>query len=614
MKEIQVKDIYIGKPDAKDEALLSNSEFLESYVIPPNYDYREIIENDKIIILGNKGTGKTALLFYLESECQKRDIASCTSFILFKSDYGSIQRIGLDKISRNIIKTINIENNELKNEQDFEYIWRWILFKHLIEENEKYNNGLFENDENWMSFVSLISGILPEGNNMKGFKMPSKVNIGCTYTNEMNGNQSFKPEVILDFESDNNFKEYQTFVSTIDNATEFFCHANKTDIPFFIFIDELEAFYSNDEILKRDLRMIRDLIISVKWLNDLLLLSNKKSIKVICSVRTEIVNSIMSFVVPKEINKIISGFSWPLIWNYSNTNSYAHPIFQIWLRRIQVSADKSGVSYNNLKSIYDNWFCPEVDNMPTVNYIINNTWNKPRDIVRFLNSTKNTIYSKRNVYTPAIFNNAISEYSLESLKELKEELNALYAPNEIEIIIMCLSGFKPSFSYGEFCERIEKYYKDSFLHNKKNEILNNLYRIGIIGNLSISSSLSRWEYTGFPGVILDDEWKIVVHRALWKSLSLSEKYGKVANIIEKNKSIDLYGKVFECTVSKIVLGFVIVTFEYNEETYHGSIHISELSNKYIRNIFSYINVGEKINAKVINYNVKHLKWVLTCKL
>lgn len=414
----EVKDIYIGKPDAKDEIILQKSdEFLESYVIPPNYSFDEIMSGDKIFIYGNKGTGKTALLLFLESECQKKDITTCTSFILFKSQYGNVQRLGLDRISKNIIKTIDIDNDNLKCEQDFEYIWRWILFKLIISENESCNFGIFENDKNWEEFSNTVSHILSEKTADKIFKFPSKVKIGVSYSNDMVGTQSIKPELILDFNKKDNLKEYTQFVTLIDKATNEFANLRKTDIPLYIFVDELEAFYADSDILKRDLRMIRDLIITVKFFNDLFITSKFQKMKMICSIRTEIINSIIQFVPPKEINKVITGFSWPLIWNYSNTNSYAHPIFEIWLRRIELSENRIGNTYLNSKEIYDKWFCPTVDNMPTVTYVLNNTWNKPRDIVRFLNSTKNTQYSNRSMYTPGIFNSAINEYSDESLKE-----------------------------------------------------------------------------------------------------------------------------------------------------------------------------------------------------
>lgn len=611
---LTVQDIYIGKADAKDEIISQKSdEFIKSFVLPPVFDFEGLISGDRIFINGYKGTGKTALLLYLDAICKERDESTCSSFILFKTEYGSIQKLALENISKNLIKTISIDKEILENEKDFEYIWKWIIFRHIIDDNNEYNGAIFVQDEVWDEFSGVISNILSDKISNRFFKMPSKVNFGLGYTYNATASSTIKPEVTLNFDNDNNLKEYTEFVKLIDRATKLFSELNRTSSPYYIFIDELEAFFAEQAVLKRDLIMIRDLVITIKLFNGMFIQNNFTKTKILCSIRTEIINSIAKFVPTKEINKIISGFECPLVWNYSNTNSYTHPIFEIWLKRIQLSENNSGNIFRNNKEIYDKWFCPEVDNIPTVSYILNNTWNKPRDIVRFLNSTKNTLHSKRNMYTPGIFHASVLEYSQESLKEMKEELNALYKPDQLENIFMCLTGYKPIFSYAEILERIEKYFKNTFLSTGIVSVLNDLYRIGIIGNYSRSSNSFRWQYKGNDGIVFDEDWDITIHRALWKSLSLSDKHGKIAEIIEKNNNLDLYGKIVECTVEKVILGFVIVSFNDNGEKRHGSIHISELSKSYIRNIFDYAKAGDTLTAKVLSFNKKHLKWNLSCK-
>jgi len=612
-KKLEVRDIYIGKPDAKDEIISQSSdEFFKSFVIPQSFDYNELISGDKMFISGFKGTGKTALLLFLNNECLKVDNQTCSSFMLFKSDYNNIQRMNLENVSNNIIKTIDIQKDTLETEQDFEYIWRWILFKQIIDDNTRQHGGIFIEDKNWINFIETINKISADKSSSRFLKLPNKLKLGMHYISQPTGVQTVTPEIELDFNSKDNLKEYSHFVSLIDEATELFSCLSRKDIPYYLFIDELEAFYSEKVTLQRDLKMIRDMIITVKFMNDLIKKSNFNNIKFICSIRTEIINSICHYISPKEINKVISGYSCPLTWSYDNNNSYAHPIFEIWLKRIELSENKIGIQFKNYKEIYDKWFCPELHNTPTVTYILNNTWNKPRDIVRFLNATKNTQHSRRTLYTPGIFNECVSEYSEESLKELKEELNALYTPEEIKEIFMCLTGFKPIFSYDELIKRIEKYFKISFLNEKINSVLNDLYRVGIIGNNSLSSNISRWEYKGNQGIIFDEEWEIVIHRALWKTLSLSEKHGRIATIIEKNNSIDLYGTFVEAVVHKVVLGFAIVTFHVDGEKYNGSIYVNNLSEKRIKNIFDFVKPGDVLNASVLTYNSKHLKWNLTC--
>jgi len=53
----------------------------------------------------------------------------------------------------------------------------------------------------------------------------------------------------------------------IDEAEAALAKVNRTDIPYYIFIDELEAYYGNRQIFERDLALIRDLIFTVKRFN-----------------------------------------------------------------------------------------------------------------------------------------------------------------------------------------------------------------------------------------------------------------------------------------------------------------------------------------------------------
>lgn len=64
-----------------------------------------------------------------------------------------------------------------------------------------------------------------------------------------------------------------------------------------IFIDELEAYYGNRQIFERDLALIRDLIFTVKRFNTIFAKSHAGKTKIICSVRSEIINAkMMKFV------------------------------------------------------------------------------------------------------------------------------------------------------------------------------------------------------------------------------------------------------------------------------------------------------------------------------
>lgn len=87
MKTIKIRDVYAGKPDAKDEINFEGlDEFIKTYVVAEHFNIDSLLVGNNCFITGFKGTGKTALLFYLENELNKVDPATCSSFIFLKKN------------------------------------------------------------------------------------------------------------------------------------------------------------------------------------------------------------------------------------------------------------------------------------------------------------------------------------------------------------------------------------------------------------------------------------------------------------------------------------------------------------------------------------------------
>ena len=262
MKSIKIKDLYAGKPDAKDEINFDgNEKFIKTYVIADHFNIDSLIDGTNCFITGFKGTGKTALMFYLDSELKQRDQSACSSFIFFKEEFTDVKRNELQEISNRVLSSITVEQGALLKSEEFEYIWRWLLFKQIVNDNEYYSQNLFINDENWQNFERIIGQIKAPKNKRKIF-IPNKIKFAVPYKDYTTMSE-ISPEVEVDFGQPNS-KQYRNFVELVDEAEAAFCRLNRTDIPYYIFVDELEAYYGDIEIFKRDLNMIRDLIFTVK--------------------------------------------------------------------------------------------------------------------------------------------------------------------------------------------------------------------------------------------------------------------------------------------------------------------------------------------------------------
>ncbi len=69
------------------------------------------------------------------------------------------------------------------------------------------------------------------------------------------------------------------------------------------------------------------------------------------------------------------------------------------------------------------------------------------------------------------------------------------------------------------------------------------------------------------------------------------------------------GKIVKATVSGIESYGIFVTLD---EYYSGLIHISEISNGFVKNIHDYVNVGQDIYVEILDVDDKlnHLKLAL----
>ena len=250
----------------------------------------------------------------------------------------------------------------------------------------------------------------------------------------------------------------------------------------------------------------------------------------VAAIRSEVVNAIESS--GKEINKIMSDFSTPIIWHQSGGSLNDHPILKIIIKRLRATENIHGLSYDDdSQSLWNRYFPQKVQNESTEKYILHLTWYRPRDVIRLLNIAR--IQSPNETsFSHKVFDAIRKTYSTESWTELTEELRAIYKEEEIDGIKRILYGIKNPFYFKDLKEHIDdvkEMYRsvDALMEKHKlGEILSNLYRVGLIGN---SGEKFRFAHRGDDDILLDKE--IMIHRALWQSLSIERN----SSLYEKRK-------------------------------------------------------------------------------
>lgn len=438
----------------------------------------------------------------------------------FKSEFEEYQRHTMENAAKKLISFIDSSGKIQEDRIEYLYIWRWVFYKKIVDDCAEYINAydkyLFEDDHNWLKFVKLVNQISFHSMDRKILSLSSlSVEIGYAAEKGINGSASAKFDRISD-----NQQAFYKFVEIVDECRRIFPKLNRTIVPYYIFVDEMEAYYGDREQFLRDLTLLRDLVFTIKEINAC------RKVKVIAALRNEIIHAMECFIPTKEINKVFEGYSISVKWSYTNSTSVNHPIIQILMKRISLAT-------NGEDQLFENWFPARIHGKPTVSYILDNSWNKPRDIVRLLTAAQNDVINCNNTkFTVASFDALQKEYSNNSLTEIRQELQSLYTVDEIDMVIDLLRGgsrFFPAEELRRRAQDISSYAKKektlTFLDERFDDIIKDFYRVGLWGNVNRGVDYRdtwrwRWNHRGDNDVITSGGWELVIHLAVSNALSI----------------------------------------------------------------------------------------------
>lgn len=518
MRNMQLRDLYLGAIDAKYE-LLSNSleekeRFEKSFLVPGNILIENFLEGKQFYITGLKGSGKTALMRYIGIQAEKKYGAHC-KYILFKSQFNEDDKKDLTKAFGAVV----LNKEDIPTESDYEAIWGWLLHKYIVEEIAQKDIPVFEENKDWEKYKMCVLAPTIDNENTGLKRLIPKIKHGVV---EVGGKiREITGRLGLDLEFEDAEQTKIKFNYLVRQADHLFEKLEADFGTMFIFVDELELSYVSKKVYERDARIIRDLVLAVEKINTLCR-QRFFNIKLICAIRSEVMSIIAAS--GKEINKPVGSFGAPIIWHHPGGDIIEHPILNVLLKRIVSSEEDYGDSKTrqDLWEIWNRWFPKLVQDTPTTQYILHHTWYRPRDIVRMLTLAQSQ-FPKETFFKHSVFDSIRKQYSADSWVEMTEELRAAYKEAEIDGIRRIFYGYKPYFTFEELYDRIEnlKAVYDAvnvLMENRKlTNVLIHLYKIGIIGNIN-EDRKHRWAHRGDDEILL--EQTIVVHRALWKYLSL----------------------------------------------------------------------------------------------
>ena len=499
--DMKIKDLYFGNIDGKEE--FEREKIEEYFYLDEDFvDIETVFKDRTVYIYGNKGTGKTSLLKYLEFIMTKK--SKDTLFILFKEVKSDVTLFAQFKKMLEEINDTDLVSHAF---------WKWFFLsivakKYNLPDCQKHlifsSNNLFTNIA--VKFTELIKSI-------SNFEIDIMSKIKLKVEREIYDKTK---ELSIITDAGKHIDNLQTLVKY---------HLNK---DIYIFIDELEtSTVSTTQAV--DAILIKNLINSVKELNQL---SKHLNIKV--AVRSEIISNV--FTTGDEVNKLLESSGLEIKWYHKNYN-ISHPLIKMIIKKMRVSmikyAEKEKLSNEVEKirnatdeEIFKRWFPKQLlQNLDSkrgnnIKILLNNTWSKPRDVVRLMNVLKEKAKSN-SIFERHHYDEAIKEYSQKSWQELKEELSASLQPQEIVIVERALSNFKTAFTYEELVDRLKIYNQDT--GKEIDKLIEILYTTGVIGCLCKYNNRVSFKYFFRGDKYLDKNCKLEVHKGLWKAFSLQQQ-------------------------------------------------------------------------------------------
>lgn len=481
MSEMPISQIVFGKTDAFNEhSSFGQDYFMSSFVANPKYHINEFMDGSRFFICGKKGTGKSALLKYLECHFTKSK-ENLVFTIRFKKEFEQVDRDSFEHIASNAYVVSGEEKFELATVSDqasYVLVWKTFLINQIIAREFAGEYCVFKKTDDYRQLVSLLRCIYGESQT-PAIVMPKikKGSLELTANYAENLSAGLKLELEFDPKKKRiNYAKLSKKVSQLYSQLEF------VRSPVYILIDELELSVRNKYQFEKDVSLVRDLIIAIDDMNNV---SAQKGmdIHIIAAIRSEVIRHVRSSGY--ELTKAIEDRGIEINWFQKGGSYLDSPLLDIIENKIRASEQMG--EYTPARDIWTQYFTGSINGVETRKFILDNTLYRPRDVIRLMTTVHDQI-GTANEFVQEVFDKAQQEYSELLWTEIKDELRLSYTEEEVDAIFTLLNRITMPFSFASLQERIAQFtefYPNISVFSDKGklfEVLKKLYSLGVIGN------------------------------------------------------------------------------------------------------------------------------------
>lgn len=552
IKDIKTNPVII-RPDTSigNNSAEADDEFLfECFVDHPALDATRDVTNSKMFVLARTGGGKTAIIRKIKQ--QYPDTSSVIDLSGLSMDYVA---------NSNIIRFL--QSIDIDLDLFFQALWKHVLCLEYIRLRYNVSNDegsrqvfgwfkdFFKSDGRRQSALKYLSEwegkfFITMDENIKEItsKLESKINgefgaevekftARAGYSRTLSAEK--KSELVARAKRIVNAEQLAELNKVLDLLSSYDSGDGKYRKSFYILIDKLDEKWV-DETVRFDL--IRALIECLRSFNKI------SRLKIIVSIREDVLERVV------QDNKDIGfqrekydDYFLRVIWN----NSQLKELVQ---KRINKLYKKKYTSEN---VTFDDIFRNKIGNRDPIDYIIDRTLKRPRDVISFVNECFQKAQGKTEV-TPKIIKEAESEYSRIRMQALIYEWQSAFP--SLVTAFKLLANRRGRFTSRDISNKsfldefvltvdhmntsendpiksgVERYIRensDAASLNLVRTLVSELYRIGAIGIKTSSGERYIYSYQDVPVInpdSIDLETKIHIHPMLHRALNVQDEHQK----------------------------------------------------------------------------------------
>ena len=505
---MKIGQMFFGSTDANNEYLQTGDDlFLQLFCENPRFDVNKVLDGSVSFICGDKGTGKTMFLRYVELMA-KRD-ACPTEFVRYKRQVSESDKRMLGRASANAgEEVVDDAPHSFAASTDYVLGWQLYLIKVIVSLVRKSECESFERgSDEWARMVDLIDDVYGAPGSRMVNRLIPKLSKGQVTVNTKH------VKLALGFEPGTQGEECKIpFGELAQGVVELYSvlPCNSEAVPAYVFIDEIELTYGQRKEYVRNITLVRDLILAVAYLNDIAR-ENGFPVHIVMALRNEVYRSAKS--VGYELNKPIEDFGVQIDWRLPSGDASESPLVRIVEKRVSHNVPAFA---DNPDFIWSYFFPSVIDGIPVKNYVLNQTWSKPRDIVRLL-VTLQEHCGDGDKFCEGDFFAIRRDYSKKAWNEMEEELRANYSEVFVDGVKKILSGITCPFTMEGLRAKAERESRlfecvRSILDEKTlPELIEVLFKFGVIGNVRGQHGAGRARFMAYGDDEPDMHGEFTIH-------------------------------------------------------------------------------------------------------